>query len=370
MTDLGRREPGGRRFELHGRPPVDSDRILGCLVGGAVGDALGAPIEFHDLTGIRREHGPDGVTDYVAGQWPSGTFTDDTQMTLFTAEGLIRADNQLRTEGTSDPLRAIWHAYQRWLDTQGLPVPWDRTAPSERSGWLVEDPVLRARRAPGNTCLGALRSPTPGTLDRPCNNSKGCGGAMRVAPIGLVAADPFELGAAAAAITHGHPSGYLAAGCFAWLISRVARGDQLLAAAARAVEIVSPRPHSAETTRALQMAIQLATGGEEATPEALETLGGGWIAEEALGIAVYCALVARDFRHGVLLAVNHGGDSDSTGSMTGNLLGAALGAGALPSRWRANLHGIEVVEAVARDLARHFSDTAASPPDPDRYPPW
>jgi ADP-ribosylglycohydrolase len=193
---------------------------------------------------------------------------------------------------------------------------------------------------------------------------------MRVAPIGLVADDPFELGLAAAAITHGHPSGYLAAAAFAWIIGRVARGPQLLAAAARAAEIVAPRPNSEETMAALQGALLLASERGEPTPELVETLGGGWIAEEALAIAVYCGLVARDFRHGVLLAVNHSGDSDSTGSMTGNLLGAGLGAGALPPEWRRDLCGKEVVESVAWDLARHFSTDAALAPDDDRYPPW
>ena len=68
-------------------PPIAADRILGCLLGGAVGDALGAPVEFTSLRNIRAEHGDLGVRDFVAGAWPAGTFTDDTQMTLFTAEG-------------------------------------------------------------------------------------------------------------------------------------------------------------------------------------------------------------------------------------------------------------------------------------------
>jgi ADP-ribosylglycohydrolase len=59
----------------------------------------------------------------------------------------------------------------------------------------------------------------------------------------------------------------------------------------------------------------------DATPEIVEQLGGGWVAEEALATALFCALKATNFAEGVLLAVNHSGDSDSTGSLTGNLLG-------------------------------------------------
>ncbi len=62
--------------------------------------------------------------------------------------------------------------------------------------------------------MGALFSGKTGTPEKPLNDSKGCGGVMRVAPVGLVATDPFDLGCRAAAITHGHPSGWLASGAF------------------------------------------------------------------------------------------------------------------------------------------------------------
>jgi len=67
------------------------DAIRGCLLGGAVGDALGAPVEFLSLEGIRAHHGERGIEDYVEFTDGRGCITDDTQMTLFTAEGLLRA---------------------------------------------------------------------------------------------------------------------------------------------------------------------------------------------------------------------------------------------------------------------------------------
>ena len=329
-------------------PPIAADRILGCLLGGAVGDALGAPVEFTSLRDIRAEHGDLGVRDFVAGAWPAGTFTDDTQMTLFTAEGLIRAENRRRTTGQADPAHVLWHAYLGWLDTQGERVPWDETRPP---GWLVKEAVLQARRAPGTTCLAALSRRAPGSIERPHNNSKGCGGVMRVAPIGLVGADPFQPGIAAAAITHGHPSGYLAAGCFARLVARVSRGHDLRGAAVEAIELASARPGADETGAALSHAMDLASRADTPGPRVVERLGAGWIAEEALAISVYCALVAHDFASGVLLAVNHSGDSDSTGAITGNLLGAALGVEAIPIGWRRRLRGHEVVEGVANSCS-------------------
>ena len=196
-----------------------SGRFRGCLLGGAVGDALGAPVEFETLSTILDRYGPDGITDYSPAFGRLGAITDDTQMTLFTAEGLLVA----RDRPGSDPVVEINRAYLRWLATQT-----DGSDPEpgvDDDGWLLGEGFLHSRRAPGNTCLSALQRGGMGTTGRPMNDSKGCGGVMRVAPIGLVAEDPFRLAADAAALTHGHPSGYLAAGALADLIGELAAGQ-------------------------------------------------------------------------------------------------------------------------------------------------
>jgi ADP-ribosylglycohydrolase len=81
----------------------------------------------------------------------------------------------------------------------------------------------------------------------------------------------------------------------------------------------------------------------------LETLGGGWVGHEALAIAVCAALSAPDVASGLLLAVNHSGDSDSTGSICGNLLGAARGDREVPVSWLAELEGREAIETLCDD---------------------
>ncbi|MGH9005159.1 MAG: ADP-ribosylglycohydrolase family protein, partial [Acidimicrobiia bacterium] len=92
-------------------------------------------------------------------------------------------------------------------------------------------------------------------------------------------------------------------------------------------------------------------------------------AEEALAMSVYCALVhSDDIRSALLLAVNHSGDSDSTGAITGNLLGAAWGVAAIPEDLLAGLEGREVIERVALDLHDHC--VGDGPRDWERYPPW
>jgi ADP-ribosylglycohydrolase len=343
------------------------DRFLGCLLGGAVGDALGAAVEFKSRAAILETFGPDGITDYAPIYGGLGRITDDTQMTLFTAEGLLRAWVRERTQGIPTTYAgATAHAYQRWLATQGIP-PRDGVDLVREPGWLFQQPELHAQRAPGNTCLSALRAPSPEGLFAQ-NGSKGCGGVMRVAPVGLFhwsirehhsAQDTFRLGCELAALTHGHPTGQLTAGVLSLLIRELANGASVPEALAEAKPLLCEEADHHETLRAIEMAEDLAAGN--LSPEtAIARLGEGWVAEEALAIALYCALVARDFRHGVTLAVNHDGDSDSTGSITGNLLGTLYGVDAIPQQWLKPLELREVVAEIAEDL-HDFRDWALSP---------
>ena len=310
-----------QRHEPQRRGEAGAERapefFRGCLLGGAVGDALGAPVEFLSLKEIRARFGPADIQEYTEAYGRVGAITDDTQMTLFTAEGLLRAVSRYESKGICHPPSVVHHAYVRWLHTQG-----ERSAArfweDDPDGWLISIPELYSRRVPGSTCLAALRGPEAGSVARPLNDSKGCGGVMRAAPAGLIRANaPFELGRDIAAITHGHPSGYLAAGCLSLIIHELIEGRSLEDAVGAAQERVKGESGHEECSAALASAV-LASRIRPPSPETVERLGQGWVAEEALGIAVYCALSAgKDFAAGVCLAVNHGGDSDSTGAIAG-----------------------------------------------------
>jgi len=317
-----------------------------------VGDALGAAVEFEDLSAIRRRFGPEGISDPVEVYGRVGAFTDDTQMTLFTAEGLLQADDRLDS-GVANPPGMLGAAYQRWLDTQG-----ERSEEGQQeivwNGELHRVPALRARRAPGNTCLSALRAVRePADWDRrAANDSKGCGGVMRAAPCGLVDEHwgpdgPFRIAVAGAGLTHGHPSGYLAAGALAVIIDRIRRGDPLDTAVRQAVGRVRQEPDSAEVSESLMSALSLAEQADP-VPEVLERLGQGWVAEEALAIAVFCvAALPGDFEGAVRLAANHSGDSDSTAAIAGNIAGTLLGVGAIPRRWLDVLEERDLIDRLA-----------------------
>ena len=374
MSDQGAPCRGGRRprhLPLSDSPSLgEDDRFRGCLLGGAVGDALGAPVEFMSLAEVRRRIGTDGVTDMVAGMWPAGSITDDTQMTLFTAEGLLRAQVRWAGKGICHPPTVVDHAYARWLTTQGeRSGRWD-DRPAD--GWLIGVNELHARRAPGGTCLSALGAERMGTVERPLNDSKGCGGLMRIAPVGLIAGRDvaFSLGVEVAALTHGHPSGYLSAGFMAAVIAALRDGAPVETALDQATAELGRHDGSEETLAAVGRARKLGADGPP-SPERVETLGGGWVAEEALAIALYAVLTTRSFGAAAVVAVNHGGDSDSTGAIAGNLAGLLYGEPAIPREWLEQLELRQTITQVADDLCRCSRGGHWEPEQEwERYPGW
>jgi ADP-ribosylglycohydrolase len=333
-------------------------RFLGCLLGGAVGDALGAPVEFLKREEILRRFGPKGLTGYAPAYGGLGRITDDTQMTLFTAEAALRIwMASMIQENLEDTLPIIARAYLRWLRTQGEYPDKELEAGDYENGWLIKVRELHSRRAPGTTCLNALKSmKTIG--EYPKNDSKGCGAVMRVAPVGLFfwhfikyqpLGSTFEAALKCAGLTHMHPTGFLTAGVLAVMVMALVDGATVREALAAGQICLKRKSGHEETMRALDKAVELAESSLS-PPEAIAKLGEGWVAEEALAISVYCALKAKTFKEGVLMAVNHDGDSDSTGSITGNLLGACWGWKAIPKPWLEQLELKEVITQVAEDL--------------------
>jgi len=193
-------------------------------------------------------------------------------------------------------------------------------------------------------------------MDVPINNSKGCGGVMRIAPVGLLfhksPAQAFEIGAELAAMTHGHPSGFLSAGYLAALIAFINNGDSLQDAISKSGDILTQYPGHEETQVAVDKALKLFEQGNP-TYHKIELLGGGWVGEEALAIAVFCALSFPqhdEVLDALSLAVSHSGDSDSTGAICGHLLGALHGVQTLPEELLTALECRQIVQRLAWDI--------------------
>lgn len=334
-------------------------RVRGTLLGAALGDALGAPLDGLTLAEIRAAHGHEGLTDLGPGHGRRGTITHLTQLTLFSLDGLIRAQVR-RDTGAWHPPTDVHRAYLRWAATQR---DWGPDERREDDGWLAREEWLYARRSPFRSCLLGLGDDTMGTLDAPKNPGEpGPEAAARSAPFGLLVGwEPqlvLQLAIECAAQTHGHPTAYLAAGAYAVVVHALARGETLDGAVQRALALLGPRPGQLPVADALQRALGAVRQGMP-TPERIEELAGDGTAEGVLAVAVYCALVAEDVRHGLRLAVNHGGPSSAAGALTGGLLGALHGETALPPAWLAELEGRPTMLVLADDFAMEMTQGAA-----------
>ncbi|MDO4649694.1 MAG: TIGR02452 family protein, partial [Eubacteriales bacterium] len=367
----------------------DLDQIRGSLIGGAVGDALGYAIEFSGEGGIFQKYGSKGITSYEL-TGGKAIISDDTQMTLFTANGLLVGDTRGAMRGIQGyPRGYVAMAYKDWYLTQTHSFKevdrYERYSGGGTS-WLLDIPELFERRAPGGTCLSALSNMNHNSEDyvrNPVNNSKGCGGIMRVAPVALRyrpgksyhgSLEKLDMEAAQiAAITHGHSLGYMPAAVLSHIISRILMDgkhselkDIVEEARDTVAEIFAGDAHLDELIRIINLAIDLSENDEDDLDN-IHRLGEGWVAEETLVIAIYCSLkYSTDFSTAMTAAVNHKGDSDSTGAVTGNIVGALVGYEAIEDKWKENLELHDVILEMADDLCHgctmseysHYSDPA------------
>ena len=335
------------------------DKFRGCLIAGAAGDALGYVVEFLREEQIFKKFGSSGIDEFRLRNGVAEV-SDDTQMTLFTANGLLCGTAEMIKNRSMDSyINYIRTMYKCWLKTQTCPFPLNDKA---LYSWLMNVPELFSRRAPGLTCLSAVEYGCNGSIAAPINNSKGCGGIMRTAPVGLYfSSGNYDqdfadiLGAEAAALTHGHELGYIPAAALVHIIGSIIRNDSNVTDAVNdAVSAMQRLFRSAKAigffTELINKALSLANSDTDDL-SAIHQLGEGWVAEETLAIAVFCAVrYENDIESALRAAVNHNGDSDSTGAVTGNILGASLGYDAIPQKFKDNLELHDVILEIADDL--------------------
>ena len=302
----------------------------GCLLGGAIGDALGYPIEFLSEAAIENRFGGAGIR-YLSQAGSPALISDDTQMTLFAANALIYL--ACHPDRMSLP-SCLKKTYQEWYNTQFSYSKDENSALM----WVYDDDRMHATRAPGNTCLAAISAFDDTQTVHPAeNNSKGCGTVMRAAPFGLMHSskefDPPEDGIHIveevarmdAALTHGHPAAQASSSMLAAIVYRLTQ-IQLYRFHRLEDEILQINVGDEALQNMIQKAIQLALDPAIADLDGIHALGEGWVGDEALAIAVFCAVRYQDdFAAAIRTAVNHKGDSDSTGAICGNILGAWLG---------------------------------------------
>ncbi|MBA1290986.1 ADP-ribosylglycohydrolase family protein [Pseudomonas japonica] len=322
------------------------EQVRGCLLGGAVGEALGTPVDAMAWPAIQLAYGPLGISDLVL---PSDNAqrSENTQMLLFTADGLLRAFVRNSTQGTCHVPSMIHESLLRWRQAQGYAMQVEVAA----NGWLVEQRSLWVQRDADRDFPRALALSS--RLGAPADNfSKGCSGLMRAAPCAFFG-NAFAYAADSAHLTHGHPSGYLAAGLFADILQRLVGNENSLEhAITQSLATHGTRPGMTEVKAMVERALVYFYENYRPTPERIAGLGSGHNAEEALAIGLWCALMADDFEVGVLNAVNHSGNSSGTGQVAGHVLGLQRGVRCISSRWLARLEMRDVLEHMAMDLHR------------------
>jgi ADP-ribosylglycohydrolase len=285
------------------------------LLNGALGDAIGGPLEFLDRSTIDTQfpHQLSSLLEHA----PSLQITDDTQMTLYTLAGLLDDSNE-------NPEDFIRHAYLAWYAGQTS----DGDSKLNDENWigrLSTNSTVNAVRAPGQTCLSALALGGHGTVASPINHSKGCGGVMRVAPIAWRISDlgdAVELAVKTTAMTHGHPLGYQSAGLLVWILwSRLQEGQSLSEVTKHLLS--NWFGYEEPLQDLIQWAFEF--GNRPDAPRMHpQLLGEGWVGEEALAIALCHALRAeatqKPLSEILWDAAAHDGDSDSTAAIAGNLI--------------------------------------------------
>ena len=314
---------------------INKDNFRGCLLGGAVGDAKGYETEGGGKSLI----------------------SDNTQLSIFTVDGIIWADARAKQKGIYAYVPCLFYSYQKWYYTQtgGLS---DKDYGFILNGAVLKHDELFARRGEGVTSLNALASSIKnsyGTIENRINNHNRPGCVIRTAPIGLYFAnDPdmaFRFGCESAALTHGHTQAIMSAGYMAALIAHLAQGCTLADAAAAALkkldecELSDPLP-----AELIRCGIDLAEQGK-GPQTAINAIGEGWLAPETAAMATYLAFRhENDFEGAIKAAVELNGNTDGIAPTAGNIVGCLVGSLEIPADWIINtelsalvIHGADLL---------------------------
>ncbi len=302
------------------------NRVLGCLLGGAVGDGLGYDQDLAEWHEVRDETGqvyfePQQVRTLDL------PVSHATQMSLFTLEGLGEVD----LTNSADVVARIRLAYLDWMQTQ------ERQPGAARHGDLCLYREMQVKRNPSAASLSSLATGGEGTLLNPLNQTRDCGGLARVAPLGLVPgwdlARTMQTAAEVTAITHGHPEERWSAAAMAGLVHEANQGRCLQDSGRTVCGGLAAHPEAADVVQKLALALKLAQGNVANPLYFTHRLGSGKQAAEALATGLYCALSGRSFADALMIGANQIDNSHVVAALTGQLYGAAHGVADLPHAW-------------------------------------
>lgn len=340
----------------------NESKSKGSLLAGALGDSLGYSIENYTFDDIKKEFGKKGIILPKIQKNGKSFISDDTQMTLYTAEALINNGNEKNIKDK------IYNYYLDWLGTQLDILMPEALFEKPNISKLIQLEGMNNVREPGMTCIYSLLRGIKGSINLPINDSKGSGGIMRNAPIGIYYGsrkdksieEISELSAEISALTHGHELGYIPSYCETNIIVRIMRNSQnekLRSIIEKSIVETEYRFRKFKYIdyfiKTVQKALDIIDSSKEkrSDNENIKSIGQGWVAEETLSIAIYSSLkYENSIKEALISSVNHDGDSDSTGAVTGNIIGAYLGYDYVPNEWLKNLELKDTIEGVAKQL--------------------
>ncbi len=303
-------------------------KIRGTIIGLAVGDALGYPIEF---TKKPVWNGETDTKEMNLSRSTIARYSDDTQMSIAVANALIATPIEYDLEKTMALVRG---EFITWLNSPDN------------------------NRAPGSTCIQGVENLKMGRDWKKSGVvSRGCGAAMRTAPIGLVFYNHpeklVEIAEASSVCTHAHPTAVASGVATAYLTSLALKEEDPNTYISRLVTLAKSRfgEDSREFVEKIKQVEQALTMKDK--HQAITTLGEGWKGHEAVAIALYSFLRSpKDFEETIITAVNHNGDSDSTGCIAGAISGAYNGIQAIPQRWINVIENRKGLEKISEDLVK------------------
>ena len=338
------------------------DKFEGAIIGSAVGDAFGYPLMALSYEKICKRFEKDGALELsVSRKTGTALFTEATQMSLFTADGILWAYNENAAHENGAVANYVFYSYQLWLYMQtrsiaGSEYEWlfNKEQNPNMSSLLKSKGLGKKRRLNDNN-LDALfdaRNGVFGTPGKRLNNNTDAGAVKRVLPVGLFYGGDsemaFRIGCDVGAITHSAPEGYLPCGVYTAIIAELLRGSDVDDAVNTAMALLTAYPDHENIYDALQKAVDLANDDDIEPREGLDELGDGFSAVSCLAIALYSAILHQtNYKFAIALATNHDGDSSACGAITGGILGVWYGLRKLPKEWTKKVQYRNLLETVA-----------------------
>ena len=331
----------------------------GCLLGMAIGDALGYTVDERSREQIRQDYGPHGLMGYdlVNGYADISSYT---QLAAYACNALLLGLTRGQMQGVMAPyVRYIALGEREWAQGQRY-----RTGPERIFCWISRNRALRNRRCMDTRMLDTINRDRPGSMEEPRNRYNSTGAITVAVPVGLFfnparteRTEIDRLGAEAIARTHGDPQTVLVGSVIAHMIGRIIwdRVTDLKELAREACNSLQEQfgreyHQTVEIREKINLALALTISPAIRPSDAMEQLGCDTAATVLAG-ALYASIMHReDFDLAVTTAVNHSGRSAACGAIAGALLGAITGERALPEFYLEPLEHGEILRELAKDM--------------------